>query len=109
MIVAYLDEDAALALGLLKEDISVVSAAAGARGVSPLLVQHVLRCATEAFFAGGDAQHPAWSALVTALDDILIYRSQFAAGFDAAACKRLRKFVDENADVLIAEDERVAS
>ena len=107
-ILAYLDQEAAFALGLLKEDISVVSQAAGARGVSPLLLQHALRSATKAFFAC-DAAHPAWSALVTAIDDILIRRSQFAAGVDAAACARLRKFVDENADALIAQDDLVAS
>ncbi len=108
-VVAYLDQEAAFALGLLKEDISVVSAAAGSRGISQLLLQHALRAATEAFFACGDAQHTAWSELVTAINDILIHRSQFAAGVDAASLKRLRMFVDENSDVLMREGDLVAS
>ncbi|MBV8436109.1 MAG: hypothetical protein JOY95_01180 [Silvibacterium sp.] len=108
-IVGYLDQDAACALSLLKEDISVVSAAAGSHGVSPLLLQHALQSATEAFFTCGNAHHPAWSALVTAIDDILIFRSQFADGVDAAAYKRLRIFVDENSDALTVEGQPVAS
>ena len=109
-IVAYLDQDAAFALGLLKEDISVVSSAAGARGVSPLLLQHALRCATKAFFACGEAQNPAWSELVTAVNDVLVYRSQFSdSATDAASRKRLYTFVNDNADALIAEADLIAS
>ena len=108
-VLAFLDQDAVFALGLLKEDISVVSAAAGGHGIPPLLLQHALRCATEAFFACGDAQHPAWSQLVTAIEDVLIYRSQFPTGVDVASYKRLRTFVDENSDALIAQGELIAS
>lgn len=108
-IFADLEAEAVLALGLLKEDISVVGAAAGGHGVPPLLLRHALRCATEAFGAAGEAQNPAWSELVTAIDDLLIYRSQFAAGIDDAARARLRSFVRENEDVLQVEETLVAS
>ena len=109
-VVAYLDKEALLALCQFKEDISVVAHAAGAHGTSPLLLRHALRCATEAFGALGDARHPAWSELVTAVDDLLIYRSQFAAGIDDNARARLRDFVNENVDALpVREHHLVAS
>ena len=108
-IFADLDDEAVLALGLLKEDISVVGAAAGGHGVPPLLLRHALRCAMEAFGARGEAQHPAWCELVTAIDDLLIYRLQFPVGIDDDACARLRSFVRENEDVLEVEETLVAS
>ena len=105
-VMERVEPDSAAALALLREDLRIVSAAAGPHGIAPVLTQRALEWASVAFLSCGDATNRAWSELVKSVDELLAYRARFVRDSDAASFRRLQSFVYENSDALIGGGDR---